>query len=216
MHGFGEKGTDNQKQLKGVGAAFTKKAIREKFPAFLVVPQSPGSWIPHPVFDKPIAMPAKPATPLLLATELVSSLEKKHPIDSNRLYLMGYSNGACAVWELLERYPKTWAAAVPMAGAGEPRHVAAAAHVAIWAFHGKKDPTIPIHRMEELMSALEAAQGHPLYTVIPNGVHYDAKGKGLADPTVIPWMFAQKRGQPVVAFDSVAGPKAKRPTSLEK
>ena len=216
LHGFGERGTDNEKQLAGVGGAFTKKQIREKFPAFVAAPQAPASWIAHPVFDKPIAMPAKTTPTMLLVADLVVSLEKKHPIDPDRIYLMGYSNGACAVWELVERHPKSWAAAVPMSGAGDPRHMAAAAHLPIWAFHGDKDATIPVQRMHELMSALQAAKGHPLYTLIPNGSHGDAKGKGLSDPTVIPWMFAQRRGQPMVPFDTVAGPKAKRPTSLEK
>ena len=216
LHGFGERGTDNEKQLAAVAAAFTKKGIREKYPAFVVAPQAPASWISHPVFDKPIAMPAKTTTTMLMTHDLVGSLEKKHPIDPNRLYLMGYSNGACAVWELVERYPKTWAAAAPMAGAGDPKHVAAASHLAIWAFHGDKDTTIPIARMQELMSALDAAKGHPLWTIYSGGNHGDARWKAFGDPSLIPWMFAQHRGKAVVPFEKVASEKAKRPTSLDK
>jgi predicted peptidase len=216
LHGFGERGTDNDKHLKVVGSTFAKQSLRAKYPAFVVAPQAPGSWIQHPVFDKPIPLSPKPTTVLLLTSDLVSALVKKEAVDADRLYLMGYSNGACAVWELLERNPTRWAAAVPMAGAGDPRAVAAAKHVAIWAFHGAKDATIPVHRMEELIASLRAAGAQPLYSIIPNGQHFDAKGKGFADPTLIPWMFAQRRGQPIVSFDNVAAPKAKRPTSLEK
>jgi predicted peptidase len=216
LHGFGERGTDNDKQLKGVGSAFTKASVRKDHPAFVIAPQTPGSWIQHPVFDKPIPLSPKATTSLLLASDLINQMLKKDPIDPDRLYLMGYSNGACGVWELIERYPTRWAAAVPMAGAGDPGHLAAAKNLAIWAFHGAKDSTIPLQRMEELMTSFRAAGGQPLYTIVPNGQHYDAKGKGLGDPTVIPWMFAQHRGQPIVSFDKVAGPKAKRPTSLEK
>jgi hypothetical protein len=39
---------------------------------------------------------------------------------------------------------------------------------------------------------------------------------GLAEPNLLPWLFAQKRGKPMVAFDKIAGPKDRRPTSLEK
>ena len=126
---------------------------------------------------------------------------------------MGYSNGACGVWELLEREPHVWAAAAPMAGAGDPSHVGAARNVAIWAFHGEKDPTIPLERMRELVAALRAAHGHPMFTIYPKGVHYNAVD-GLHDPNLMRWMFAQRRGSPEVPFEKVAKPTDKRPTSL--
>ena len=215
LHGFGERGTDNEKQLKDFAPLFLKSALRDKFPCFVVVPQAPGSWIEHAVFDKPIPLSPKPPSALALAVELVESTTKKDPVDPDRVYLLGYSNGACAVWDLLERLPKAWAAAVPMAGAGDPSHIAAAKSVPIWAFHGSKDPTIPIERMHEMESALRAAGGHPLYTVVKDGVHYDAKAKALADPSLLPWMFAQRRGRPAVSFEEAAGKKAKLPTSLQ-
>ena len=163
--------------------------MRDKFPCFVVVPQAPGSWIEHAVFDKPIPLSPKPTSALALTVELVESTAKKDPVDPDRIYLLGYSNGACGVWDLLERLPRSWAAAVPMAGAGDPSHIAAAKNVPIWAFYGSKDPTIPIERMHEMESALHAAGGHPLYTVVKDGVHYDAKAKALADPSLLPCML---------------------------
>ncbi len=216
LHGWGERGTDNNAQLKRFGSVFTKAEIRKKFPCFVIVPQANGSWVQNPTFDKPILLTKNPTANLTMAVEILTKVGKKYSIDPNRVYVMGYSNGACGVWELLERIPQMFAAAVPMAGAGDPAHVAGAKNVAIWAFHGDKDNTIPIARMMELMSALKAAHARPLYTVIPKGGHGDAKGKGLSDPEVIPWMFAQQRGKPLVPFDKVAGPNAKRPTSLAK
>jgi predicted peptidase len=215
LHGFGERGTDNEKQLKDFAPLFLKSAVRDKFPCFVVVPQAPGSWIEHAVFDKPIPLSAKPTSALALTVELVESTTKKDPVDPDRIYLLGYSNGACGVWDLLERLPRSWAAAVPMAGAGDPSHIAAAKSVPIWAFHGSKDPTIPIERMHEMESALHAAGGHPLYTIVKDGVHYDAKAKALADPSLLPWMFAQRRGRPADSFEEAAGKKAKLPTSLQ-
>jgi predicted peptidase len=216
LHGWGQRGTDNNAQLKAFGSAFTKSEIRKKYPCFVIAPQANGSWVQHPTFDKPILLTKNPTANLTMAVEILTKVEKRYSTDPNRIYLMGYSNGACGVWELLERIPQKFAAAVPMAGAGDPSHVAGAKSVAIWAFHGEKDETIPIARMMELMSVLKAAHAAPLYTVIPKGGHGDAKGKGLSDPEVIPWMFAQQRGKPLVPFDQVAGPAAKRPTSLAK
>ena len=215
LHGWGERGTDNKKQLKDFGPAFAKPGVRKRFPCFVLLPQANGSWVEHPVFDKPIRLTKNPTVNLLMAHEIVKTVINKQPVDADRLYLMGYSNGACGVWELLEREPHLWAAAAPMAGAGDPSRVGAAKHVAIWAFHGEKDPTIPLDRMRELVAALRAAHGHPMFTIYPGGVHYHAK-KGLHDRNLLPWMFAQRRGQPEVPFEKVAKPTDKRPTSLVK
>ena len=216
LHGWGERGTDNKAQLKTIGSVFRKVAIREKYPCFVIAPQASGSWVERPVFDKPILLSKNPTANLMMAVEIVAKVEKKYSTDANRVYVMGYSNGACGVWELLERIPQKIAAAVLMAGAGDPAHVAGAKGVAIWAFHGDKDDTIPIARMMELMSALKAAHATPLYTIVPKGGHGIAPAAAFSEPNLFPWMFAQQRGKPVVPFDQVAGPTAKRPTSLAK
>jgi predicted peptidase len=103
-----------------------------------------------------------------------------------------------------------------LAGAGDPSRVGAANDVPIWAFHGAKDSTIPLNRMNELVAALRSTQGHPMFTVVANGVHYDAKRAALHDPNFLPWIFAQRKGHAAVPFEKVAGPKDKRPRNLEK
>jgi predicted peptidase len=215
LHGWGERGTDNKAQLKTFGPPFLKPAIRKKFPCYVLIPQANGSWVRNPVFDKPIPLTDKPAASLSMALEILDGVMKNERVDADRLYLMGYSNGACGVWELLERFPNRWAAAAPMAGAGDPERVVAAKEVPIWAFHGEKDKAIPLARMEELMTALRTAGSPGMYTVVPGGAHWDAQ-RGLGDRNLLPWMFAQRRGTPAAPFDKVAGPKDKRPTSLQK
>jgi predicted peptidase len=215
LHGWGDRGTDNEKQLKDFAPVFLKPDARKRFPCFLLVPQTSGSWVQHPKFDKPIALTKTPTVSLAMTFDVVRACLKKYPVDHDRLYLTGYSNGACGVWELLEREPRVWAAAAPLAGAGDPSRIGVAKHVAVWAFHGAKDPTIPEVRMMELVDALRAAHGDPLFTIYPNGVHYDAM-QGLYDRNFLPWMFAQRRGKPTVPFDKIAGPKDRRPTSLAK
>jgi predicted peptidase len=216
LHGWGERGTDNQAPVKAFGAAFLKAETRKKFACFVLLPQAKGSWIAHPKFEKPIPLEPTATASLQLAIKILDQVQKTERVDRDRIYLMGYSNGACGVWELLERTPRRWAAAAPMAGAGDPKHVAGAKGVPIWAFHGADDATIPLERMKELMSALQSAHGSAMYTIVPKGQHYDARVKGLAEPNLFPWMFAQQRGKAMVPFDDIAGPSAKRPTILEK
>ncbi len=96
LHGWGQRGTDNQKQLKFIGPKFLQKRMREKFPCFVLLPQTNGSWVQHAVFDKPIALTKAPAASLAMAFDLVTMVTKKYPIDTDRIYLMGISNGAAA------------------------------------------------------------------------------------------------------------------------
>jgi hypothetical protein len=69
--------------------------------------------------------------------------------------------------------------------------------------------------MHELMGALRAAHGQPMFTLYQNGVHYDAK-KGLREPNFLAWIFALRKGAAQVPFEKLAGPMDKRPTSLQK
>src|SRR5579871_6361157 len=204
LHGWGERGTDNKSQLKSFGAAFTKPAVREKFPCFVLLPQANESWIQHPKFENPIPLSPKPTNNLRMAMAILDQVKKKEAVDSDRLYLMGYSNGGCGVWELVERNPKLWAAAAPMAGAGDPKRIAVAKHLPIWAFHADKDNAVPLQRMEEMTTALREAHGDPLFSIYSSANHWDAREKGLGEPNLLPWMFAQRRGKPAVPFDEVA------------
>jgi dienelactone hydrolase len=58
-----------------------------------------------------------------------------------------------------------------------------AKQVPIWAFHGEKDTTIPLARIQELMAALSTARGSAIYTIIPKVGHFDAKAKGSPKKT---------------------------------
>jgi len=45
---------------------------------------------------------------------------------------------------------------------GDASRIAPAKNVAVWAFHGFLDPTVPVVRSREMIAALEAAGGKPL------------------------------------------------------
>ncbi len=56
LHGFGERGTDNEKPVKtkSSGASlFLKEKVRERFPCFVLVPQAPESGSRNPISTLP-------------------------------------------------------------------------------------------------------------------------------------------------------------------
>jgi len=196
FHGFGERGTDNEKQLKHCVELFAKPEEREKYPCFVAVPQAPGPWLPIGDKDFLKPRPFKGATEALeLSVELKNQLAEEFSVDTNRIYISGASNGGYAVWFLLHAMPSVWAAAVPCCGGGDPSTIAVAKHVAIWAFHGDKDTTVPVARTKELIAALEAAGGHPKFTEYKDAHHMDAADRAYKEPELLPWLFEQKRSK---------------------
>jgi predicted peptidase len=194
FHGYGERGTDNAKQLKHDVRLFVEPDIRRKHPCFVLVPQAPSGWLGVTIpCEKPIPAPKNIPPAIALAIEILDAVEKEYSVDKRRVYLSGASNGACAVWLLLEHNSKRWAAAVPVSGAGDPGAIGAAHSVPIWDFHGDKDRTILVERSREMIAALKTAGGDPKYTEYAGVGHISAIDKAYTEPELLSWMFSQKR-----------------------
>jgi len=192
LHGGGGAGTDNLRQISGGNTAgtrlLTSAAMQAKHPAFVVAPQMPGrtSWS-----DSDSDMPAPYAR---LVLELVEMLSKEFLIDADRIYVMGQSLGGRGAWDLVSKRPNVFAAAVPLCGDGNAQRVRAARHVAIWAFHGAKDPVVPVSGSRELVAALKSVGSPVKYTEYAD-VEHDVWTRAFAEPELPDWLFAQKRSR---------------------
>jgi predicted peptidase len=115
-------------------------------------------------------------------------------IDGNRIYVGGISSGAFGTWEAAERWPATFAAAFPIAGAGDPQAAAALAQVPIWAFHGSGDALVPVQGSRLMVQAARAAGGMVCYSEYPGAAHdiWDTI-RPLEQPNVLVWIFSQQR-----------------------
>jgi predicted peptidase len=177
--------------------------VQQHWPAFVVVPQLPQGqqWVNVSVHGGSYRQPAQPATALLLTKELLAALQKQYSgIDANRLYITGISLGGYGVWDAIERWPDYFAAAIPIAGAGDPSKAAVLVHLPIWAFQGSKDQIVPISGSRNMIAAIRAAGGHPLYTEYPGAAHevwpftFSTTGNARQNtPGVLAWLFAQHK-----------------------
>lgn len=134
-----------------------------------------------------------PSTHMVAALELWGDFLNTFSIDLSRLYLYGMSMGGLAVWDILARRPKVFAAAAVAAGRGTPMHANRMVDVAIWIFHGTKDNAVPYRHALVMHDALVNAGKKDLrFTTFENAGHgiweKTANYKGFID-----WMFAQKR-----------------------
>jgi predicted peptidase len=197
LHGAGERGTDNAKQLVWFWNANKPSVLtRKEFAdarAFAVIPQCPDGqqWVNVP-WEKGSYQSPQISEPLQLTLDLIDAQLKELPIDPDRVYVIGMSMGGYGAFDAIQRRPNLFAAAIPICGAGDPSKAKDVAHVPVWAFHGEKDPAVPVSGSREMVEALKKVGGSPRYTEYP-GVGHNSWSPAFEEKEFWGWLFAQKR-----------------------
>lgn len=197
LHGSGERGSDNQVQLKtGIGA-YVRRHM-DDFPAIVVFPQAPDGSEWNQQADMVFAQ--------------LDAATREFGGDRRRTTLTGLSMGGFGTWDFALRAPHRFAALVPVCGGlvapGRPTMsvagVAAGADpyadvarrlrdVPAWIFHGAKDDVVPPDYSRRLYAALKAAGARDVrYTEFPDANHNSWDSTYLDTPALWPWLFAQK------------------------
>ena len=197
LHGAGERGADNAKQLVWFWDA--KKPSPMTRPevaaakAFVLVPQCPDGkqWVDVPWAKGSYKSP-EVSEPLKLTLALVDSLLKDLPIDPDRVYVVGMSMGGYGAFDAVQRRPELFAACVAICGAGDPSKAKVIADVPVWAFHGADDGAVPVAGSRDMVAALKAAGAEPKYTEYPK-VGHNSWSPAFAEKEFWNWIFAQRR-----------------------
>jgi predicted peptidase len=183
LHGAGERGSDVWK----VATHGPPKNVTSKpdFPFIVVSPQCPE----HQIWSNDKL--------LLLLEEIV----KTQAVDKSRVYLTGLSMGGYGTWDLGLSHPELFAAMVPICGGGEfispylssGDRPEALRSLAIWAFHGAKDPVVPLNETERMVDLVKKLGVKEVkLTVYPEAGH-DAWSETYNNPQVYEWLLEHKR-----------------------
>ena len=159
LHGSGERGSDNQHiQLWRLATSWADPINQANYPCFVVAPQCPAerSWVYD--FNGPIG------PELATVMDLLDSLSREFSIDENRLYVTGLSMGGFGTFDLIQRFPHRFAAAIPMSAGGDPAQAAKIANLPIWNFHGKIDDEVDVALSRNTIAAIEEAGQPAVYT----------------------------------------------------
>jgi predicted peptidase len=197
LHGAGERGTDNTKQLVWFWAdkkpsVMTRPEVAAAG-AFVIVPQCPeGKQFVEVPWAKGSYKSPEISEPLKLTLALVDSFLKEQPIDPDRVYVVGMSMGGYGAIDAVQRRPELFAACVPICGAGDTSKAKDIAHVSLWAFHGDADNVVPVSASRELIDALKKAGAEPKYTEYPK-VGHNSWSPAFEEKEFWNWIFAQKR-----------------------
>lgn len=195
LHGAGERGTDNSKQLKYLPTWLADPALRRKHPCYVLAPQCrmDERWVDVSWADATSTpQPATPTVDLAAATAALEDVLAQEPVDPDRIYLTGLSMGGYGTWDLAARMPGRFAAILPVCGGGDERVAATIATLPIWCFHGDADTAVPVERSRAMIAAVRAAGGRPIYSELA-GVGHDSWTSAYRDAFVLDWLFSQRR-----------------------
>ncbi len=199
LHGSGECGQDNAKQLNVFAALHKTVLLDDTFPpAMYLVPQCTqrNAWVRTIAFEPTYRQPRYPAPALRLVKEHLDKLVADGIADPDRLYIAGISLGGFGTWDAIQRWPNTFAAAIPVCAGGsiEATPIQNAATTNLWIFHGDSDNAVPVACSRRMVTALSQQGTPPKYTEYPRAGH-NIWGRALGDATTLRWMFRQRKGK---------------------
>ena len=195
LHGAGERGNDNNRQLKHGADDFLKR--QPQYPAYVVFPQCPekkrwveADWSKE---DGANSFPAEPSESMAKVLELIEQLKRDLPVDSQRLYVTGLSMGGYGTWFLGAKLADQVAAIAPICGGGDPTWAKQYHETPVWVFHGGADEVVPFKRSREMVCALVVnGQQTVRYDEYP-GVGHNSWAQTFARDDFFRWLFEQKR-----------------------
>jgi predicted peptidase len=183
LHGSGERGNDLE-LLKRQPLPKTLDQQKD-FPFIVVSPQLPlamGNW--SDLID-PVNV-------------LLSQIQATYSVDPQRVYLTGLSMGGFGTWEFALRYPRRFAAIVPIAGGYRhqsnaiPENICDLKDLPVWVFHGAQDINVVPSQSEDMVNALKACGGNVKFTLYPDADHPASWTRAYADPELYKWLLEQK------------------------
>jgi len=201
LHGAGERGKDNEKQLTHGSKLFITAENRKNFPAIVVFPQCPEEsfWAVTKIdrtttpFKIEFDYTAEPNWPLAAANALVKKLSNEEGVDKSRVYISGLSMGGMGTFESVYRYPDLYAAALPICGGGDVSHYdKRVAKVPFWVFHGAVDAVVNPQLSRDMVEKLKSLKAEVKYTEYP-GVNHNSWENAFAEKDYLSWMLQHKK-----------------------
>ncbi len=200
LHGYGEIGNNNTNQIRVLGGAnaLLDNLIKDGS-CVIIAPQcndpAEYNWVPlnHAWNTGSRTLTENPTIALEAATQLLKDYINDGKIDTNRVYVSGISMGGYGTWEIIARNPELFAAAIPLCGAGIPSGAAELKDMAIWAFHGEDDTTVPVSGTRDMENAIKAAGGTKFKATYYSGVGHNVWPYAYNEEGLVDWLLAQSK-----------------------
>jgi predicted esterase len=128
-------------------------------------------------------------------TNLLADFTSRFNIDTNRVYVGGFSSGDVDAWDTVGLRPGFYAAFLLFA-AGDSASTPAwvIKDVPLWSFCAQNDEYWNLPGAQSAIRSLRLAGGNPIYTEYVTGGHRGSFLMGLSTPAMVDWLLAQRRG----------------------
>lgn len=198
LHGAGERGSDNEKQLIHGSSLFADEYNQKNYPSIVIFPQCPQDdyWVEmERSSSQGILFPEKPkiSKSLFLVKKLLDSYCKNESVDKKRVYVMGLSMGGMGTFDIICRYPKYFAAAIPICGGVNTARLKKVKKMPIRIFHGGADPVVSREYSRNAYIELKAEGSDKVEYIEFPGVGHDSWTRAFAYPDFLGWMHYQSR-----------------------
>lgn len=199
LHGAGERGRDNAKQLTHGKEVLAKAATEHG--AIVLAPQCPWTsyWANVDRGTEPVTgrvslrypFRANPTPALQSVIHLLDSLLASGSVDTNAIHLVGISMGGMGVLELAARMPGRFASVTSMAGTYGPQIAPILALTPkLRFFHGDKDFLVHVDITRALVKRIKSFGGNVDYIEF-EGANHNSWDPAFAMEGYWGWVFEE-------------------------
>lgn len=179
LHGYSYLNSDN---LWWYASDFQART-----PSFVFTPKTPPEWGDWSGWGDGLS------EPMQATMEVLDQLLAEYSIDECRLYVYGISMGGEGTFDLLDKYPGKFAAAMSVCGGGRAAWAGNIAQTPLWMFHGGLDNVNPPSLTEDVYHALlDIGATRMRYTNYPDQGH-EIWNTAASEPAWTEWMFDHSR-----------------------
>jgi predicted peptidase len=197
LHGRGKRTVDIKDILDAFHVIPSQPDIQKKYPCYILAPKATISWYPEKIVDPELTAEQIAAFPPVWKSEykniielirnppengfgqqgvlfeLIDKLIAENNIDTNRIYIVGFSMGGTGTLQALATRPRFFAAAITAAGGGlfPWQWNEDLLSIPIWTFQGDKDKPMRAARNEAIFEFMKKDKGNMKYTVFKGAGH---------------------------------------------
>lgn len=194
LHGAGERGSDNESQLKIAIQKMFNDPDSPVYDAIVLAPQCPegDQWVMTPWANGNYRIADVPESrELECVCAIMDEIREYYNVDDDRIYITGLSMGGFGSWDLLARHGARFAAGMPICGGGDPSYAKLLKRIPIRTFHGSADSAVPVDGTRAMFAAIRRAGGETIDYTEFDGMGHNVWDTVYNEQDNIRWLFSQ-------------------------